>query len=407
MSTSFEPGGAPAGFIPLCVPHIRGEAAWQYVKECLDTEWVSSVGPYVERFEALAAVAAGTRFAVATTCGTAALHTALLVAGVGPGDEVLVSSLTFIASANAIRYAGGQPVFIDCEPQHGQMDPEQVAAYLETECRWHDGRLYNKTTGRPVKAIVPVHVLGHPVNMRPILNIADKYGLAVIEDAAEALGARYREPSGKEYRVGQMGAMACLSFNGNKIITTGGGGMLVTDNPHFAARARYLTTQAKNDPLEYVHHEMGFNYRLTNLQAALGVAQMEVLDHYVTKKRRSAERYARAFAGRPGIRMLTEADWAFSTYWLSTMLIDEDIAGLSSRDLLRHLAAERIQARPLWQPMHQSPSFAYLAPRPCPVADQMCREALSLPSSVGLTDEQQDRVIEVIDMCVRHVKRAA
>ena len=412
MSTSSDPwssapGAAPAGFIPLCVPHIRGEAAWQYVKECLDTEWVSSVGPYVERFEALAAAATGRRHAVATTCGTAALHTALLVAGVVPGDEVLVSALTFIASANAVRYAGGRPVFIDCELRHGQMDSAQVAAYLESECRRHDGRLYNKTTGRPVKAIVPVHVLGHPVNMRPILDLAEKHGLNVIEDAAEALGARYRDPSGKELRVGQMGTMACLSFNGNKIITTGGGGMLVTDDPHLAERARYLTTQAKDDPLEYVHREMGFNYRLTNLQAALGVAQMEVLDQYVRRKRRIAERYAEAFAGRPGIRTLTEADWAFSTYWLSTILLNEQITGVSSRALLRHLAAERIQARPLWQPMHQSPSFAYLEPRNCPVADQLCREALSLPSSVGLTDEQQARVIEVIENCLIRAKRAA
>jgi perosamine synthetase len=397
-----EPGAAPAGFIPLCVPHIEGPAAWQYVKECLDTAWVSSVGPFVERFEQQAAAAVGTRFAVATCTGTAALHTALLVADVRPGDEVLVSALTFIASANAVRYAGAIPVFIDCEPRYGQMDPEQVTAFLEEECAWRNGRLTNKTSGRPVTAIVPVHVLGHPVNMDPILEAARKYRLQVVEDAAEALGARYRDK-----KIGQLGDLACLSFNGNKIITTGGGGMVVTDNPHYASRARYLTTQAKDDPLEYVHNELGYNYRLTNLQAALGVAQMEVLDRYVARKRAIAKRYQEAFADVPGIRTFGEAEWAFSTRWLATVLIDEPTYGAGSRDLLRHLAGRRIQARPLWQPLHRSPSFADLPPRSCPVAEALCRDALSLPCSVGLTHADQERVIDEVARFARGQVKAA
>ena len=407
MSTSYEPGAAPAGFIPLCVPHIRGPAAWEYVKECLDTEWVSSVGPFVERLEQMVAAAVGTHFAVATATGTAALHTALLVAGVLPDDEVLVPSLTFIASANAIRYAGAYPVFIDSEPCHGQMDPRQVVAFLDNACAWRDGCLRNKASGRRVKAIVPVHVLGHPVDMQPILEAARKYGLVVVEDAAEALGARYRDGQGRDLKVGQLGDMACLSFNGNKIITTGGGGMLVTDNPHYAERARYLTTQAKDDPLEYIHKEMGYNYRLTNLQAALGVAQMEVLDHHVAQKRRITQRYRVALASCPGIRMWADADWAFSTNWLATVLIDERTCGVGSRDMLRHLAAQRIQSRPLWQPLHLSPSFAKLAPRSCPVAEHLSRDALSLPCSVGLTDEQQERVIGVIANCLKIQRKAA
>ncbi len=407
MSTSFEPGSAPHGFIPLCVPHIKGEAAWTYVKQCLDTEWVSSVGPFVERFEELAATTVGTRFAVATSTGTAALHTALVVAGVKPDEEVLVSTLTFIASANAIRYVGAIPVFIDCDPVYGQMDTEQVIVFLQSGCEWRDGCLYNRSSGRKVTAIVPVHVLGHPVDMQPILDLAHKYGLIVIEDAAEALGARYHDPRGVAQKVGQLGDMACLSFNGNKIITTGGGGMLVTNNAHYAERARYLTTQAKDDPVEYVHHEMGFNYRLTNLQAALGVAQLEVLADYVAQKRRIADRYEQAFADCPSVRMLPEAAWAFSTNWLSTVLVDQSVCGLGSRDLLKRLAAERIQARPLWQPLHQSPSFQYLPPRACPVADRIGRDALSLPSSVGLTEVQQRRVIDVILGCVHGQQRIA
>ncbi|HWY87434.1 MAG TPA: LegC family aminotransferase [Gemmataceae bacterium] len=406
MSTSFEPGAAPAGFIPLCVPHIRGPAAWKYVKECLDTEWVSSVGPFVERFEQMVAAAAGTRYAVATVTGTAALHTALLVAGVLPDEEVLVPSLTFIASANAIRYVGAYPVFIDCEPVHAQMDPRQVVAFLDSACEWRGGGLHNKATGRRVKAIVPVHVLGHPVDMQPILEAARKYGLMVVEDAAEALGARYRDRQGRELKVGQLGDMGCLSFNGNKIITTGGGGMLVTDNPHLAERARYLTTQAKDDPLEYIHNEMGYNYRLTNLQAALGVAQMEVLDDHVAQKRRIAQRYREAFAACPGIHSLAEADWAFSTHWLATVLIDERTCGLGSRDMLRHLTAQRIQSRPLWQPLHLSPSFKNLPPRQCPVAEQLSHTALSLPCSVGLAMDQQERVIEVVTACLKGRSKA-
>jgi perosamine synthetase len=391
------------------VPHIRGETAWDYVKQCLDTEWVSSVGPFVERFERMVADYAGAQHAVATVNGTAALHTALLVAGIQPDEEVLVSTLTFIASANAIRYVGAYPVFIDAEPTYWQMDPQQVIDFLDKACLWRSGCLYNKATSRRVRAILPVHVLGHPVDMQPILAAARKYDLVVIEDAAEALGASYRDK-----KVGRLGDIACFSFNGNKIITTGGGGMLVTDNPHYAERARYLTTQAKDDPVEYIHHETGYNYRLTNLQAALGVAQMEVLDEYVAKKREIAARYTRAFAGVPvahasgsSVTPMAEAPWALGTHWLYTVLVDAAGCGVGSRDLLRILATNRIQARPLWQPLHRSPSFAALPLRRCPVAERLARDALSLPCSVGLEPEQQQRVIEVLLESLKQCRREA
>jgi len=297
-------------FIPLCTPAIRGNE-WKYVKECLDTTWVSSVGAYVDRFERAVAEAVGTKNAVATSSGTSALHVALLVAGIQSDDEVLVSTLTFIAPANAIRYVGAFPVFVDAEATYWQMDPAKVKDFLENQCHWREGALVNRQTGRRVRAILPVHILGHPVDMDPILELARKYELVVIEDATESLGALYKDKS-----VGQLGDIACFSFNGNKLITTGGGGMLVTNNERWAQRAKHLTTQAKDNPVEYVHTEIGYNYRLTNIQAAMGVAQMEQLDSFIEVKRSIAKSYDEALGEIPGITSMREADWACSVFWM-------------------------------------------------------------------------------------------
>lgn len=388
MSTLYEPGApVPEDSIPLCIPEIRGNE-WQYIKECLDANWVSSVGPFVDRFESEMAAYVGTEYAVATVNGTAALHIAVLVAGVQPDDEVLVSALTFISPANAIRYVGAWPVFIDAEPDYWQMDPQKVADFLEKECHWVNGELRNKATGRRVKAIIPVHILGHPVDMNPILEVARKYNLAIIEDATESLGSRY-----KGDMVGQLGDIACFSFNGNKIITTGGGGMIVTDNEAWARKARYLTTQAKDDPLEYIHNEIGYNYRLTNVQAAMGCAQLELLDEYIQIKRSIAARYTAALAGTLGIMPMREAEGVFSIYWMYTVLVDAAQYGMDSRELLRQLRGSGIQTRPLWQPAHLSLAHSQYQTYHCDVARQLNRDALSLPCSVGLTIAEQQRVL--------------
>lgn len=373
-----EPGASPAGFIPLCVPEIRGRE-WEYVKQCLDTGWVSSVGSFVERFEREMAARAGAQYAVATSTGTAALHVALLVAGVRPDDEVLVSTLTFIAPANAIRYAGAWPVFIDAEPSYWQMDPEKTARFLERDCQWKEGALRNKLTGRRIGAVLPVDILGHPVDIDPILEVARKYGLPVIEDATESLGALYRDRP-----AGLLGDIGCFSFNGNKLITTGGGGMIVTDNPAWARQARYLTTQAKDDPVEYVHREIGYNYRLTNIQAAMGCAQLELLDEYIAAKRANAARYRDALHNVPGLTLMPHAPWAWSTFWMYTVLVDAREFGNSSRWLLERLQERRIQTRPLWQPLHCSAAHAGAPSLVSGVAERLHRDALSLPSSVGL-----------------------
>lgn len=376
--------------VPLCTPQIQGNE-WKYIQDCLDTGWVSSVGSYVDRFELMMGCRLGLQHAVATTCGTAALHIALLVAGVKPDEEVLVSDLTFIAPANSIRYVGAYPVFIDVEPNYWQMDPERLSEFLEKGCVWRSGALWNRTTGRRVRAIVPVHILGHPVQMRTVLDLARKYDLRVIEDATESLGAKYEGRA-----VGGLADISCFSFNGNKLITTGGGGMLVTGNEEWARRARHLTTQAKDDPIEYVHREVGYNYRLTNIQAAMGVAQMESLDSYIEAKRRIAATYENAFQSFPGVDPMREAPWAQSVYWMYTVLIRKKEFGADARQLMNAFSKTSIQTRPLWQPLHLSPAHVGAQAVGGQVAEEIWRSALSLPCSVGLLSMDQKRVINLI-----------
>ena len=391
MFESLEPGVPPTEeFLALCVPEVRGNE-WKYVKECFDTNWVSSVGPFVDRFERDLANCVGTEHAVAASSGTAAIHISLLVAGVEPDDEVIVSTLTFIAPANAIRYVGAWPTFVDAEADYWQMDVRKLVDFLDGQCQFTGGELRNKATGRRIKAIMPVHILGHPVDMDPIIEAAGKYGLTVISDATESLGADYR---GR--KLGQLADIACFSFNGNKIITTGSGGMIVTNRQDWARRAKYLTTQAKDDPIEYVHKTIGYNYRLTNIQAAMGCAQLEQLSDYVAAKRRIAADYAEAFKDVPGIRPMAQADWALSTYWMFTVLIDKDEYGMDSRELLERLGDVKIQARPLWQPMHRSPAHTGSYAVAGSVAERINRDALSLPCSVGLSKADQMRVIDAI-----------
>jgi perosamine synthetase len=371
------------GFVPLCAPHLDGRE-WDYVRDCLDSNWVSSVGPYVTRFEKVIAERLRARAAVATVNGTAALHIALLACGVKPDDEVLLPTLTFIAPANAVRYCGAWPVFIDVDWTTWQLDVGLVDCFLRENCRANRGRLVNRRSGRPVTAILPVHLLGHPADMDPLMALAKSYGLRVIEDATESLGSLY-----KNRPVGTHGDASCLSFNGNKLITTGGGGMIVTNDAAVAERAHYLTTQAKDDPVEYLHKEVGFNYRLTNIQAALGCAQMEQLDAYIEKKRAIAGRYRSAL---PHLASQPEAKWARATFWLYTILSP----ALDRSELLRRLTAHHIQSRPLWQPMHRSEAHRGAEVVKGEAAERIHREALSLPSSVGLGEADQARVIAAV-----------
>ncbi|MFI5212923.1 MAG: LegC family aminotransferase [Gemmatimonadales bacterium] len=372
------------------MPNIGGNE-WAYVKDCLDAGWVSSVGAYVERFERALAEQVGARHAVAMASGTAALHVGLMVAGVKPEDEVVLPPLTFIAPANTTRYIGAWPAFVDIDPGHWQLDPAALEAFLREDCEMVDGRPRNRHTGRRVSAILPVDILGHPCDMQAIVAIAERFGLAVVEDATESLGATCR---GRP--LGAWSPITCFSFNGNKIVTTGGGGMLVTDDETMARRAKYLSTQAKDDPIEFVHCSVGYNYRLTNVQAAMGCAQLEQLPRFVERKQQIASRYATALRDVPGITPMREASWARSTHWLSAVLVDEPAFGMGSRQLMAALEREKIQTRPLWQLLNCSPALRGSFARTCPNAQRVQQSALCLPSSTGLTGEDQDRVIAAI-----------
>ncbi len=378
-------------FIPLSVPEIRGNE-WKYVKECLDTGWVSSVGAYVDRFEQDMARTVGSKYAVSVVNGTNALHIAMVVAGVKPGDEVVCSDITFIASANAIRYTGAIPTLIDCEPEYWQLDVHLLRKFLTEECERTNGVLTNRNTGRRVAAIMPVHILGHSVDLDPVLELANEFGLPVIEDAAEGLGTRY-----KGRRVGSSDSFAaCISFNGNKILTTGGGGALVTNNQDVAARAKYLTTQAKCDPIEYIHDEVGYNYRMPNLLAAMGCAQLEQLDDYLAIKKKIASKYHESLGDVPGITVMPHAQWCDPSYWLYTVLVDESTYGEDCRSLMRRLGGQNIQSRPLWEPMHMSKVHGDGYYYGGTVSERLYKTALSIPCSVGLTVEDQARVIKAI-----------
>lgn len=368
---------------------MRGNEG-RYLQECIDTNWVSYVGPFVERFETAFAHAVGAPYAVAMQSGTAALHVALLVAGVGPDDLVIVPDLTFIAPANAVRYCGADPVFVDVTADRWQLDVDKVARFLERECERGNAGTRDRATGRRIAAIVPVHLLGHPVDLDPLMALAERYRLAVVEDATESLGSAY-----KGRAPGTFGLCGCFSFNGNKIITSGGGGMLTTASRDIAERARYLSTQARDDRREYVHESVGFNYRLTNLQAAVGLAQLEQLDDHVRRKREIASGYAKGLADLPGVTLPGEAPWARSTFWLYTILVAPP-AARTSRELIADLEAENIEARPVWAPLHEQRPYRDARTFGIEHSGTIHARAVSLPSSVDLGPEDQERVVAAV-----------
>lgn len=376
--------------IPLCVPEIR-KNEWLYIKKCLDENWISSFGEYVERFERSVAEYLGVKYAVSCINGTSALHIALLVSGISPDEEVLIPALSFVAPANAVRYIGAWPVFIDVSLNSWQMDPQKTIEFLTKECTAKHGKLVNKHTRRFVRGILPVHILGQAVDMDSILDIAKRFNLVVIEDVAESLGAIY-----KSRKVGTLGSISCLSFNGNKIITTGNGGMIVTNNIKWANKARYFINQAKDNPLEYIHNEIGYNYRLSNINAALGVAQMEKLDEYIAKKKRIASRYNAGLCNIGGITLMANVKWSKPSFWLYTILVNAKNYGVNSRVLLAKLCKNHIESRPFWHPLHSLKPFKQCYAYQIKVANRLYRDGLSLPSSVNLLAEEQAFIIESI-----------
>lgn len=370
-------GNAPQ--VGLHVPDI-GEVEKQYVNECLDSTFVSSVGPFVTRFEDEIAAFTGAAHAVAVSNGTSALHVALVLAGVQPGDEVIVPSLSFIATANAVSHASAVPVFIDSDAGTMGMSPAALEAVLSAARREGDA-LINPRSGRRIAAIVPMHTLGHPVDIVAIVELADRFGVPVVEDAAESLGSYV----GSRH-TGTFGRLGILSFNGNKIVTTGGGGMILTDDPELGRRAKHLTTTAKvPHAWAFEHDEVAWNYRMPNLNAAMGVAQLTKLDRYLENKREIARRYSEVFAGLDGFTFKHEPQGTTSNYWLCAVELDDP--SLELRDeLLRAAAEDGLQVRPFWNLLSDQAPYRDAATDDLTTSRRLLAGVLNIPSSPGIID---------------------
>jgi len=372
--------------IPLSEPVLQGREL-EYVTDCLRSGWISSNGEYIARFEQALADYVGVEHAVACNCGTSALHVSLILAGVRADDEVIVPAVTFIAPVNAVRYAGAFPVFVDCDEYCG-IDVDGTRRFLAEECAEIGGVTVNSKTGRRVAAIIPVHVFGTAADMDPILALARDHGLAVVEDASEALGSRY-----KGRMCGALAPLSCLSFNGNKIVTSGGGGAVLTDDDSLAEGARSLTTQAKEAGIEYLHHRVGYNYRMNNVLAALGLAQMETIDERLVVKRRNFALYEQALAAAGAGRLFGQPASSDANRWFYAYICADAEA---KTELLRASIAADIQARPLWYPNHLQRPYVNMQAYGIERAPWFYDRLVNLPCSVTLTQYEISKVAAVI-----------
>lgn len=368
----------------LSSPHLSGHEQ-KYVQEAFATNWIAPLGPNVDGFEQDLCKYVGVEHAAALSSGTAALHLALVMLGVERDDAVICQSFTFSASANPIVYQGATPVFVDSEPDTWNICPDALEAALKSE----------KSKGKKVKAVIAVHLYGMPAKMQGIAEICQNYEVPLIEDAAEALGSMYL---GK--KLGSFGLLNVLSFNGNKIITTSGGGALLSNDEHFIKKSRFLATQARDDAPHYQHSEIGYNYRLSNICAGIGRGQMEVIDERVAQRRNNFEFYERELSAIEGITFQPEAEGSFSNRWLSCLVINpEKTGGVTREDIRLKLATQNIEARPLWKPMHLQPVFDGTAYYGGDVAEKLFQDGLCLPSGSNLTEEELAKVMRVIKSC--------
>jgi perosamine synthetase len=380
--------------IPLAVPNLSGREA-TYLQECIASTFVSSVGPFVDRFEEQVAAAVGLTSCVAVSAGTTGLHLALHTVDVRPGDLVVLPSLTFIASANAIAHCGASPWLFDVSASSATLDPEQLTTTLHERLDRRSDGAVDRITGRRVAAILPVHTLGHPADMDPIVEVAEAYRIPVVADAAAALGATYR---GRP--IGRTGAaISVFSFNGNKTVTAGGGGALVSDDEALLSRARHLSTTARVGR-DYDHDEVGFNYRMTNLQAAVGAAQMEQLETFVASKRRIQRFYADRLGHHPSVAALPRSSWSDSACWFAGLLL-EGLTPDQVDEVRTALRNDGIDARPFWKPMHLQRPFAHAPCEPTPVTDRLWPRVLTLPCSTGITDDELEQVADATDRALK------
>lgn len=380
--------------IPLSVPNFKGRE-WRYVKECLDTGWVSSSGKFVQEFENAISRYLKSKYAAACVNGTSGLFIALKLLDVNCGDEVIVPTLTFIATANIVKHLGAEPVFMDCD-NFMNIAPDKLNDFCVKECVLTKTGLRNKKSKRIIKAIIPVHVFGNPCNMELIMKIARKYKLKVLEDATESLGSYYTGGFYKHKFTGTVGDFGVFSFNGNKIVTTGGGGMLVANNKDLASKAKYLINQAKDDSVRYIHNEIGYNFRLTNIQAALGLAQLEQLEKFIKIKRKNFKLYKKLVSSVEGLKMLEAPKGTFSNHWFYSLIIDKKRFGIDKDELMYILDKKGIQTRPIWLPNHLQKPYRNNQAYRIEKATWFWKRVLNLPCSSNLKKSQIKKVTSEI-----------
>ena len=381
--------------IPLSVPSIYGEEK-SFVNDCLNSGWVSTAGAYVENFEEEIGNYVNSRYAIACVNGTAALQVSLIVVGVKPGDEVIVPSLTFIASVNPIRYIGASPVFMDSN-DFFLIDIEKTINFLQNETFFKKGCTYNKTTKNKISAIIPVHVWGNAVLFDELVTICLEMNISIVEDASESLGSRYIEGRFSGKHSGTLGQLGCFSFNGNKIITTGGGGMIVTDNKKLAKKAKYLTTQAKDDAKKYIHHEIGYNFRLTNIQAALGLGQLKNLNQIINRKIDNYNYYKKCIKNIDGLSIYDVPKYSSNNHWINMLRIHELSYGKSLEEIFLKFENSKIETRPVWYLNHLQKPYKDFQFYHIDNAKKLVNNSLCLPSSPNLTYNQIDTIIEVLN----------
>lgn len=379
--------------IPLSVPNLKGNEL-KYVTTAIETEWVSTGGPYVNDFEKKIAVYVGSKGAVSCQNGTSGLHIALQICGVTKNDEVIVPTLTFIAAVNPIKYIGAEPIFMDCDDSLC-MDADKLLEFCENECRFVKGELVNKKTNKIIKVVLVVHVFGNMANMEKILEVADRFNLAVVEDATEALGTFYTSGKLEGKYAGTIGTIGVYSFNGNKIITTGGGGMMVSDNEELLKKARHLTTQCKSDGVNYSHDEIGYNYRMTNLQAALGLAQLEQIETFINTKKENYKRYKNEIKDIAGLSMLSFRNSIRSNYWFYSLECGDEYP-LNRDKIIEHLSTNGIQSRPIWGLISEQKPYLNDQIYRIEKARYFLERIVNIPCSSNLTKEDVLYVIKCL-----------
>lgn len=382
-------------FIPLSVPNFKGNEL-KYVNNAVETEWVSTGGAYINDFENNIAKYVKTQGAVACQSGTAGLHIALILCGVFSKDEVIVPTLTFIAAVNPVKYIGAEPIFMDCDDTL-TLDPRKLDDFCSTQCEHINGKLINKITKKHIKAIIVVHVFGNMANMESIMEIAAKYNLKVIEDATEALGTYYTNGKYEGKYAGTIGDIGVYSFNGNKIITTGGGGMIVSDNEDYLKRSKHLTTQAKSDELYYTHDEIGYNYRMTNLQAALGLAQLEQLEDFIKIKETNYKTYKGRLSNIDGLQVLEFRNNIRSNYWFYSILCNKEKYGMNKDEVIKYLADNKIQSRPIWGLISDQIPYKNCQTYMIEKAKYYVENIVNVPCSTNLSAQDIEVVISYLE----------